>query len=165
MSVSIDPMDHIGLAYHLVRKAIGSGYIHMEYEDACQEACLALVEAARAFDPSLGYQFNTLAGMYVKRKMQRIHQDENTQKRKPGGSRAPLHEDTVQARSDSTNRQIELDNGLAAIVASSSERDRLIYQMRVNDRMTWQKIGEAIGTTKDIPCRRMAEIVEAACAA
>lgn len=58
---SINVADHIGLAKSIARKRIPLSNPAVDLEDCEQEAALAVVRAAKRFDPARGNQFSTYA--------------------------------------------------------------------------------------------------------
>ena len=58
----VDPLEHIGLARSIASKYRCYG---LTAEDIQQEALTVLCTAARNFDPSLGFRFNTWAGKLI----------------------------------------------------------------------------------------------------
>jgi RNA polymerase sigma factor (sigma-70 family) len=67
---SPDPLDHRGLAVDVARKFLARGSrCGLDLEDLVQEALLALVRAARAFDPGRDLAFSTLAWTATRRQL------------------------------------------------------------------------------------------------
>jgi RNA polymerase sigma factor (sigma-70 family) len=86
-AVEVDPAAHLGLVFLLARQfedwALANGH-GIEFADLVGEGTVAVVEAARDFDPARGWKFTSLATVYIRNAILRLVDASRREKRGAG---------------------------------------------------------------------------------
>lgn len=119
MKPRINPEDHISLA-----KWVANQYPRVDFDDAVQEACLALLRAVERFDPSRGVTFSSFATPALHRAVQRFAaRFASPAVTLPYGWRSPRHR---RPRHDRAAHAVPQRVLRALLTEAASPEDRLI---------------------------------------
>ncbi len=153
---TVNAADYVKLAMHYAKKAVTSGYVALELEDAFQEACLELCRAAADFDPSRGVRFTTFARKYIFLRFHNMKIHASAQSRGAGRTHEELHDTAT--RYDSAD-DVELSMDLKHTLKHASNTDRRIFRLRYKENRSWHYIGQRIGTCHETASRRCRKLL------
>ena len=134
-----------GLAIKFGRQCAQRGSDESAMDDAVQEAMLALMRAARGFDPSRGFKFSTYASTSII--MDATKHRANAHRRRIK-SECDVYDYSPEDHREKPACGLELAE-LAAAMASLDPRMRRVIEMRFRDGATLDEVGKAIGVTKE----------------
>jgi RNA polymerase primary sigma factor len=129
--------DNSGLVYKFARR-FGR---FAEEDDAVQEGFIALMRAAKKFDPSRGYRFSTYAVRSIINALAKLNQ-------KP---RPPVLD--VQERDLADSREARAGDGeleeLRRAMGELNARDQVVLRGRYFEDQTLEEVGAAVGVTRE----------------
>lgn len=149
--------------HHILKKYYPpTGY---EYEDLYQVGCIGLVQAAKKFDPSLGYKFTTFAGIWIENEIRKAIRMQKAVKRTgdvfsiDGWDREEGSLADLLANFDSVEEEVE-----TKLLFSELFRREPAITMLALQGYTQKEIGRKLGMSQVNVSRRMFSMKKAVAA-